>query len=311
MNLGQKPGRIIGTGFSGLVGSRIVELLSKKFQFIDFSLATSVDITDFNLLKKRFLENKEAPVVIHLAAFTDVNAAFDQNGDQNGSCFRVNVLGTRNIAKLCAQTKKYLIHISTDFVFDGKNPPKKGYTEKDTPKPIEWYGMTKYLAELEVEQSGCNYVIFRIAFPFKAKPSPQKLEPNVKLDLARKIKKRLENSENLHMFSDQIITPTFIDDIAASILRCIEVRTVGPACRQAGIYHCTGSSWHSPFGIAIKVAEKFNLDKSLIKKASLEEFRQKNPNSRQRQKSLPMSNKKLEKDLGVKMLSFDEALGKI
>lgn len=298
--------KIIGTGLSGLVGSRIVELLSDKYEFISFSLDSGVDITDFNLLKKKFLENKDAEAVIHLAAFTDVSAAWKQKGDKNGVCYKVNVLGTQNIAQFCAQNRKYLIHISTDFVFDGKNPPPGGYTEGDEPSPLkdEWYGQTKYLAEQEIEKSDCNYVILRIAYPFKAKLSPKNLEPQVKLDLIRRIKKRLEGGETLDMFTDQTITPTFIDDISSAILKCIKAR-------PKGIYHCTGSSRLSPYKIATKIAQKFNLDKSLIKKASLKEFKGKNPKSRPRQQSLAMSNKKIKKDLGIKMLAFDEALEKI
>lgn len=310
--------KIIGTGLSGLVGSRIVELLSDKHEFISFSLDSGVDITNISLLKEKFLENKEAEAILHLAAFTDVSSAWEQDNDKNGTCYKVNVLGTKNIAQLCSQNKKYLIHISTDFIFDGgkparrftcrrhgkAGPPPGGYTELDKPKPIEWYGKTKYLAEKEIEKSGCDYLILRIAFPFKAKPSPKNLEPQVKLDLVRKIKKRLEEGETLHMFSDQIITPTFIDDIANIVVYSIKVK-------PQGIYHCTGSSHFSPYQIAAKIAQSFNLDKNLIKKASLKEFIKENPNLRPRQQNLSMSNKKLEKDLGIKMLTFDKALEKI
>jgi len=298
--------KIIGTGLSGLVGSRVVELLFDKYQFISFSLDSGVDITDFSLLKEKFLENKETEIVLHLAAFTDVNKAWKQNNEKNGTCYKVNVLGTRNIAKLCRQNKKYLIHISTDFVFDGKNAPPGGYREDDKPCLLkkEWYGKTKYLAEEEVKKSGCNFVIFRIAFPFKAKPSPKNLEPQIKLDLIRRIKKGLEEKKTLYMFADQIITPTFIDDIAKTILHSIRAK-------PQGIYHCTGSSKLSPYQIANKIAQEFDFDKSLIKKASLKKFLREYPNSRPRQQNLSMSNKKIKKDLGIKMLTFDEALKKI
>ena len=133
---------IIGTGLSGLTGSRIVELLKRKFNFIDFSLDKGIDITNFELLKRKFKENLEAEIVLHLAAFTDVDAAWKQRGNKNGLCYRVNVLGTRNIAKLCQQYKKYLVHMSTDYIFDGKK--KTFYTEYNKPNPVEWYGKTKF-----------------------------------------------------------------------------------------------------------------------------------------------------------------------
>lgn len=289
--------KIIGTGLSGLVGSRIVELLEKQFEFIDFSLEFGIDITDCQQLERAFRKNKGALGVIHLAAFTDVDKAHLENGDKKGICYKVNVLGTRNVAQFCQEYGKYLIHISTDFVFSGNK--KTAYTEKDSPDPIEWYGQTKAWAEEEVGKSGCQNVILRIAFPFKAKPSPPRLEPKVKLDLVRKFLKKLKKGEKVSAFSDQIITPTFIDDIA-------RVFKVVVKKRPQGIYHLVGSSSLSPFKLSQKVAHQFNLDKSLIKKAFLKEYFK--GKSRPRQKNLAISNQKLKKELKIKLTTIDEAL---
>jgi len=301
--------KVVATGISGLVGSRIVELLGEDFNFVNFSLDAGVDITDFNLLKKRFKEfndhNKQKnDIIIHLAAFTDVSRAWAQKGDKNSSSYKVNVNGSKNIAQLCKKYKKYLIHISTDFVFNGKKTYKNGYTEKNQPEPIEWYGQTKLWAEQEVQKSGCKNVILRIAFPYKAKKASQKLEPKPKLDLVRKIKEKLENKEQLKMFNDQVITPTFIDDIAQVIGFCIKNK-------PQGIYHCVGSTSLSPFQLAGKVADVFSLDNSLIKESSLQDFLDKNPNARPRQKKMIISNHKLQQDFGIKMLTVDEGLKKI
>lgn len=294
--------KIIGTGLSGLIGSRIQELLSSDFEFIDFSLEKGIDILDFNLLKKEFSKNKEAEVVIHLAAFTDVNKAWQEREDKNGLCYRVNVLGTRNIVALCKKYKKYLIHISTDFVFDGKKPIEQLYTEKDQPIPLEdeWYGQTKCWAEEEVEKSGCQFVILRPAFPFKARPSQseKKIDSGFKLDLVRKIIKNLQEGKEVRMFSDQIITPTFVDDFSKAIDQIVKRK-------PKGIYHVVGSTALSPYQIALKISEVFSFDKNKIKKSSLQDF---GKDSRPRQQNLGLSNKKLEKDLGFKMYPFEEAL---
>ena len=295
--------QIIATGISGLVGSRLVELLRERYTFISFSLDAGVDITKFNLLKKKFYQFPQAKIVLHLAAFTDVNAAWEDNDDKNSSAYKVNVLGSKNIARLCQEQGKYLIYISTDFVFDGRNPPPGGYTEESKPNPIEWYGKTKYLAEKEIRKSTSNYVILRITFPYKAKPAPKELEPNPKLDLVRKIAVKLKHKEELKMFSDQTITPTFIDDIARTIERCIELR-------PKNIFHCVGSTSLSPYALAIKVATAFDLDKTLIKKASLKDYLKQNPQTRPRQKNLTLANKKLEKKLGIKMVDIDRGLEK-
>jgi len=239
---------IIGTGLSGLVGSRVVEL-NPQHHFTDLSLDTGFDILHPATLEKIFNENP-APVVIHFAAFTDTNAAFTQTGDKTGLCYRLNVVGTENIAKLCHIYKKHLIYISTDFVFNGT---KTGiYTELDTPHPIDWYGQTKLLGEQFAD------TIVRIAYPYRSNfPA--------KIDLVRKIKTKLENQETLNIFADQITTPTFIDDIALGLNILINQK-------PSGIYHLVGSSSQSPYEMAIAIANTFDLDLSLIKPSSLKDY---------------------------------------
>lgn len=293
--------KVIATGISGLVGSRIVELLGNKFEFISFSLDTGVDITNEKLLEDKFGEYSLAPIVLHLAAYTDVDGAFKQNEQINGSCYKVNVIGSKNIAHLCKKLNKYLIHISTDFVFDGKTPPNNGYLETDLPKPLEWYGKTKLLAEQEVQNSGCESAIVRIAFPFKAKNAPSNLEPIIKLDFVRKIIEKLKNNENLSMFTDQLITPTFIDNIAQSISKIIELK-------PKGIFHCVGSTFISPYDLALKICEYFNLNRLLIKPSLLVNYQKENSLNRPRPFKSILSNQKIQQELGVKMLSVDEAL---
>ncbi len=296
--------KIIGTGLSGLVGSRIVELLSSKYDFVNLSLETGVDITNLSLLDKKFKELPYTKLVLHLAAFTDVSSAWIQNENKNGSCYQVNVIGSKNIAQLCKNYNKYLIHISTDYIFDGYNPPTGGYKETDVPNPIEWYGKTKLWAEQEVQKSGCRNAILRIAFPYKAEFSPKNLELKIKLDLVRDIKAKLESGEKINRFTDQIITPTFIDDIAKVIDKMIKVKS-------KGIYHCVGSTSLSPYELAIKIADVFKLDKTLINKSSLEEFIKTIDDDRPRQKNLSLSNQKLERELGIKMATIDQGLNKI
>ncbi len=293
--------QIIGTGLSGLIGSRVVELLKDKFSFIDFSLDKGVDITNFELLKKKFEENSKAETILHLAAFTDVDAAWKQRGDKNSLCYRVNVLGTRNIAKLCKQYKKYLIHISTDFIFDGKK--KTFYTEYNKPNPIDWYGKTKFWAEQEVKKCDCKNVILRTGFPFKAKRASKKLEPKPKEDLVRKIIHKLKKNQEVKLFSDQIITPTFIDDIVKALEKIFIIK-------PQGIFHLVGSTPLSPYELALMVANIFDLPKEKIIETSLSEYL-KQKDIRPRQHYLPLSNMKLKEKLGVRLLNIREALLKM
>jgi len=290
---------IIGTGLSGLVGSRIVELLSGKYTFENLDLTTGVDVTNPNIIDQK-ISSSSSNIVVHTAAFTDVDKAWEQQGDKDGLCYRINVLGTRNICQTCRKYNKYLIHISTDFVFDGKK--RTAYVEEDKPNPIEWYGQTKLLAEEEVKNSQANSLILRISFPFKAKESLFKFEPNPKLDLVRKIIEKLKNNQTAFMFFDQVITPTFIDDISKVIDYCI-------LNKPKGLYHCVGSSAVSPYDLASLVADFFSLDKTLIKKTTLKLFE--GENFRPRQTFQAISNNKLETDFGIKISTLAEALKKI
>ena len=283
---------IIGTGLSGLVGSRIVKLLEKDFQFENLDLTAGIDITSKRQVDSA-LKKSPARTVLHLAAFTDVGAAYKQDGDKNGPCYRVNVLGTKNIAEACSKYKKYLIHISTDFIFDGS---KKGkYYENDLACPIEWYGRTKYWAEEEVKKSGCQYLIARIAYPFKATLGK-------KPDVVHKILISLKKNKLNPMFTDALITPTFIDDIAKVLKIFIQKK-------PRGVYHLVGTTAMSPFMLARKIARTFGYGVGKVKEGSLTEYLKKT--NRPYQRYLALSNDKLKKRLGVRMRTFDEALVEI
>ncbi|MBU0618726.1 SDR family oxidoreductase [Patescibacteria group bacterium] len=280
---------LLGTGLSGLVGSRLVELFSHKYSFELLDLDRGIDITNrrqvFDLIGK-----SSSKSLIHMAAFTNVSRAHQETDNKKGLVYQVNVLGTRNIVQACRQFNKYLIHISTDFVFNGRK--KSPYTEKDPRLPIEWYGQTKAWAEEEVEKLGSNYAIFRLAFPFRAKFA-------AKPDLVKKVIAQLKNNTLPPQWDDVLVTPTFIDDIAQAL-------DLALAKKPQGIFHCVGSTSLSAFQLATQVAAVFGLDQSRIKKGSYKEYLKTDP--RPRQQYLAVNNKKLEKELGFKFHTFREAL---
>lgn len=284
--------KVIGTGLSGLVGSRIIELLKDKYDFVDFSLDTGVNLLDQTNLSQAFENNKDAVAVIHMAAFTDTNAAWEQKGDKSGICYRLNVDGTKNILELAKKYNMYLIYISTDFVFDGtKTTP---YTEDDQPNPIEWYGETKYLGEKVVLESGYPAAITRITYPYRA-------NFDIKPDIIHKVLDKLKTGEVVKMFSDQICTYTFIDDIAYGLDKILEIK-------PNDIYHLVGSSSHSPYDMAKLVAKTFGFDENLVQPSSLEEYIKSQPaGSRPWQKCLITSNQKA-LFLGIQMKTLSEGL---
>ena len=284
---------IFTIGGSGLVGTRIVELLEGRHTFDDLSLTNGVDITDPSSLDV-IRNDKDHDVVLLLAAKADVDACEEDKAlGEEGSAFKINVGGTQNIVETCKQSNKKVIYISTDFVFDGEKEPQYLYTEEDTPNPINWYGTTKYKAEEVVKNSGLPYLIVRIAYPYRE-------EFALKKDFVRAIAARLENKQPVSAVTDHMMTPTFLDDLAPALDALLENN-------EKGIYHVVGSQTLSPYDAAMTIADTFSFDKSLISKTTRAEyFKGKAP----RPFNLSLNNAKI-KQLGVTMHGFAEGLQKI
>ena len=281
--------KVLGTGLSGLVGSRIVELLSSKYDFEDISFDTGVDITD----RKRVFEkikNSQASIIFHLAAKTNVDACeVDKSLGQDGDAWKINVLGTQNIADACSQTNKKLIYISTDFVFDGT---KDFYSENDIPNPVNWYARTKYEGEKIVQALKTPWIITRIAYPYRAEFE--------RLDFARAILKRLQEGLTVVAITDHIFTPTFIDDIAFGLDALIKNNS-------QGTFHVVGSQFLTPYDAAILAAKEFGFDQSLIAKTTRSEYFK---GRAERPFQLAIKNDKI-KSLGVKMRTLEEGIREI
>lgn len=281
--------KILGTGLTGLVGSRIVEL--SPFKFEQFNHSTGIDIQNYESVF-RFVSSSDAPIIFHLAAKTDVDGCEkDKDLKENGKAWKINVLGTQHIIDACKKTNKKIIYVSTDFVFGGTS--KEGYTEQDVPHPINWYGTTKYEGEKIVQNAGIPYIIVRISYPFRTYFEK-------KLDFVRIIKQRLEQKLPISAVTDHKMSPTFIDDIATSLQVLIEKN-------ESGIFHVAGSSSLSPFEAAIQTAEVFKLDKNLVSKTSRAEFfKQRAP----RPFNLTLKNDKITR-LGIKIRTFEEGLWEV
>jgi len=278
------------TGLSGMMGDRFQELYGHKFDFTNLDLTTNVDITDVVQVNKA-IKQSQSDIILHLAAFTDVDRANQQKDDKKGLCYKVNVVGTDNIVKAAKTYGKYLIYISTDFIFDGTN--NKPYNEDHQPNPIEWYGQTKAMAE-EIVQKNLDkhsWAILRPSFPFRSNYKQ-------KGDIVRNIIDKLKKDSLPPMFTDHWITPTFVDDLC-------KVFFMFTLKRPKGIYHATGSSFVTDFELATLVKETFEL-KGKIKQGSLEDYLK--TAKRPYQKSLKLSNAKLQEELGNPMLPVASAL---
>lgn len=249
---------ILVLGGSGLVGSRFTKLNKEKFN-IHAPDASEVDILNKDQLLKAF-EQFNPEIVINFAAFTDVQAAEKENGDKNGICYKINVEGADNVANVSKDSGVHLIHISTEYVFDGTKSDSP-YKEEDSPNPINWYGQTKYFADQFVLDSGCKSTIARISMPY----SPYY---EAKLDVARFFLGELRAKNKIKVVIDQKITPTLVDDIAAALTYLAERKV-------EGVFHVSTTTQTSPFDFAMLIAKAFNLDSSLVETISLDEYNKK------------------------------------
>lgn len=277
---------ILGTGLSGLVGSRIVELLSERFEFEDLSFDTGVDITNPEQVTAK-IDNSKADWILHLAAKADVDGCeADIKMGKDGAAWKINVEGTRNIVEAAQKRGKKVIYISTDFVFDGT---QDFYTESDTPRPLNWYGQTKYEGEQVVLSQDGN-VVARITYPYTAKKGPKK-------DFIRAILSLLSHNHPVLSLTDHVFTPTMIDDIALGLQTIINSSTTG-------IYHLVGGESLSPYDASVLIAQEFGYPIERVQKVKMKDYFK---NRAPRPYKLATKNDRISR-LGVKMRTFHEGL---
>lgn len=278
---------IIGTGLSGLVGSRVTELLSHEYHFTNLSLETGVDITDHTALAER-ISQSEAPWVFHFAAYTDVDQAEnDRTAGTGGKVWKINVTATEHLVKLCSATGKRLLYVSTDYVFDGQ---KESYSESDEPDPEGWYGITKYEGELRVRELGKQGLIIRIANPYRSSWAG-------KPDFVHKVRLSLSDKNPISAPDDQIFVPTLIDDIAGAVRFLTQSSAYG-------IYHVVGSQMISPYLAVRLIAENFGITGITVHPVK---FKQYFLNRSPRPLLAGLKNDKISKS-GIRMNTFTDGL---
>lgn len=281
---------IIGTGLSGLVGSRVVDLLKSDFTFENLSLETGVDITQSHVVRDR-VASSDAAWIFHFAAATDVDAIEKERGSGEASpAWRANVEGTQNIVEVARVSGKRVLYLSTDFVFDGSDGP---YTEESRPNPQSWYAVTKHEGEKLIAGLGENGVIVRIAFPYQTRSAGR-------LDFVHRIMDELRAGKTIESPSDQVFTPTLIDDVARVIQVLVERNA-------SGIYHAVGSEALSPYEAAVLIAQRLGMGESKIKAGTWESYYK---NRAPRPRHAVLKNDKIDA-LGISMTPFSEGIRKV
>jgi len=282
---------VIGTGLSGLVGSKVVDLLSPTFVFENMDLnhpTLPTDITNLDQVLTA-VEASPASTLLHFAAYTDVSKAWEQRNDKNDLAYQVNVIGTQNMAEAAKRTGKHLVHISTAYVFDGE---KKGmYTEDDLANPIEWYGQTKAWAEEAIQDSGASWTILRIDQPFRS-------DQFGRLDMVHRTISNLHAGTLPPQFNNHWIGPTYVDDFAKVVRWALESKT-------EGIFHASSGEQWTDYDLALTIQELLKIPGE-VRKGDVEEYLKKS--ARPYQRNTAMSSKKLRSLLPVPQMTIREAI---
>jgi len=251
--------KILIIGANGFLGTNLFQIFNEKeFKEQNLFLIASdientnikkdivfykIDITRSDETVKKIIEISPN-VVLLTAALTDV----DQNEINKKLATKINTEGPKNVVKACEKISSKLFFVSTDFVFDGIS--KKGrYNETDVPNPQSHYGKTKYEAELAIINSEIDYCICRTAVLYGWNP--------VKLNFITWILNKLKQEEKISIVTKQINNATFVRNLAQILLKLIEKDA-------KGIYHTAGDDSLSRYEMALKCANVFDYNKSLI-----------------------------------------------
>jgi dTDP-4-dehydrorhamnose reductase len=264
--------RMVVLGGSGLVGACLVERWASRAEIVAPSHA-ELDVLDPRALQT-YLEATRSGVVVNLVAWANVDGAEAETGQTSGAVYRLNVDLPRRLAELCRRTGKYLIHISTDYVFDGTKSDAP-YTEDDATRGLCWYAETKLRGEQAVVNADDTACVARIEMPFTGRDHPKR-------DLARTIVARLQHGQTIQGVTDQRITPIFLDD-AADALWLLQ------RARFAGIVHVAATTWTTPFELAQKIAGRLCLREELIVPDTFERFSATRPAARPQHSWLDVS----------------------
>lgn len=280
--------KILITGSNGLLGQSLLDvfLQDKNYEVIALSRGENrhpikqgysyeeIDLTNSVKLQeviKKYLPN----FIINTAAMTNVDACEDNKEE----CDKLNVELVRNLKNIALEIESHIIHISTDFIFDGTK--QEGYyKETDKPNPLSYYGLSKLKSEEILRNSTINFTILRTILVYG------KVHDMSRNNIVLWVRKMLSEKKEITIVNDQYRTPTYVEDLALACKISIEKKATG-------VFNISSSKLLSIFEIAQQIAEVFNLDKSLIKPISTKTLNQRAPRPVKTGFNLEKTNKEL------------------
>ncbi len=270
--------KVLVTGITGQLGYDLCRIMKGKEEVIGVS-RKNFDLID---TKKtyNFIKNTKPDVVIHCAAYTKVDEC-EKNADL---AFKINSVGTANIASACNDIGAKMVYISTDYVFDGeKGEP---YLEFDQPNPINVYGKSKLAGENLVKEIVNKHFIVRTSWLYGENGN----------NFVRTILKLAEEKKMLRIVNDQFGTPTYTKDLAEAIYNLIK-------SNYYGTYHISNNGQTTWFYYAKTILELMCISVK-IEPIYSEDY----PSPAKRPKFSVLRNFMLESRLGIKMRCWENAL---
>ncbi|MDD5269610.1 MAG: dTDP-4-dehydrorhamnose reductase [Candidatus Omnitrophica bacterium] len=273
--------KVVVTGATGMLGRDICLAFSGTNEVI----SERIDITD----REAFLEyaRSHAPqAIINTAAIADV----DRCEREPAEAFRVNAEGAKNVADAAAAAGAILVHISTDYVFDGEKAGGMAYTEEDRTGPLSSYGKSKLTAEGYVKSSGCSYAIIRSSWMFG--PGGKNFVDSV-IETAQKCGK-------VRAISEKYGGPTYTADLAGAIRALVGKMAAGGA--KPGIYNISNSGVCSRYQFAKEILDFCGITAEVVPITAKEAG-----GTAIRPRMTELDNSKIEDVLGYKLRHYTEA----
>ncbi len=288
--------RVLITGSNGLLGQKLTTVFSADRSFDLLASArqphaynsdasfgyVSLDLANKGAVKE-LVWNFAPEIIINAAAYTDVDGC----EREKELSWRANVTAVENLVAASRLVEAKLIHVSTDYVFDGKNGP---YDETALPNPLSYYGREKLASENVLRNSGDNWAIVRTMVVYG-------IANNVKKNFAVWLAQELQKGNRVNIVSDQIGNTTLADDLARGIYELVKQN-------RRGLYHIAGADILSRYDFAVKLAHAFGSDASLINPIKTADLNQLAPRPLQS----GLITLKAQSELGMNFLSTDESL---
>jgi dTDP-4-dehydrorhamnose reductase len=277
-------------GNKGMLGQG-VEKLFKRERFSYLASDKEVDITNYPILQE-FTKNIKIAWIINCSGYTDV----DKAEKEIEKAFLINRDGVRNISKIASEKQAKLIHLSTDYVFNGAKVTHLSYTEDDKTDPINVYGESKLAGEREIKETFEKYFILRTSWLYGVGGK----------NFVSTMLKLFKEKEEIKVVSDQWGSPTYAVDLAEVI-----VEIINNDYDKFGVYHFTNEGVTNWYEFARVIYDKSkDLDliggnrRVEIKNIKTEDY----PTVARRPKCSILSKDKIKKEFNVKIRDWEESL---